>query len=204
MLGFAVGRVQHVLAVDVTDTGRTDRAIERNTGDGQCCGGTQHGNDVSRDLRVGRDHGGNHLNLIEETFREQRADRTVNQTGDQGFRLARTAFTLEEATGDPASRIGTLLIVDGQREEVTAGNGLFLADNGDEYRGIVHAGHDGTGRLTSHDAGFQGDGVLTVLEGFYYRIHVNFLYLFWVANFAHDYSRLRNKGNPAISFVCDS
>jgi hypothetical protein len=28
VLGFAVGRVQQVLAVDVTDAGRTDRAIE--------------------------------------------------------------------------------------------------------------------------------------------------------------------------------
>ena len=44
--------------------------------------------------------------------------------------------------------------------------GLFLADDGHKYAGIVHADHNGRSGLTGHHTGFQSDGVLTVLEGF--------------------------------------
>ena len=161
---FGSGRVQHVLTVHVTHAGCTDRAAERDAGDGQRRGGTDHGNDVGRNGRVHGHDGGNHLNLIEEAFREQRTNRTVDQTGDQGLAFARATFTTEETTRDTTSSIGTLLIVDGQREEITAVIGLFLANDGHKYAGIVHADHDGRSGLTGHHTGFQSDGVLTVLE----------------------------------------
>ena len=75
----------------------------------------------------------NHLNLVEETFREQRTDGTVDQTGDEGLTLARTAFTTEETTRDTTGSIGTLLIVDGQREKSRPFFGLFLTNDSHEY-----------------------------------------------------------------------
>ena len=72
---------------------------------------------MSGETASSRHDGGNHLNLIEEAFREQRTDGTVDQTGDEGLTLARTAFTTEETTRDTTSSIGTLLIVDGQRKK---------------------------------------------------------------------------------------
>ncbi len=161
---FGGGRVQHILTVHVTHASSTDRAAKRDTGDGQCSRGTDHGNDVGGYGRIHGHYGRNDLNLIEEAFREQRTNRTVDQTGDEGLAFARTAFTTEETTRDTTSSIGTLLVVDGQREEITAVIGLFLADYGHKYAGIVHADHNGRSGLTGHHTGFQSDGVLTVLE----------------------------------------
>ncbi len=54
---------------------------------------------MSVNLRVNGNDGGDNLNFVNEAFREQRANRAVNQTRDQGFAFAWTAFTTEETTG---------------------------------------------------------------------------------------------------------
>ena len=159
-----LSRVQYVLVIDVTYAGSTNRTIERNTRQRQCCGSANHRDDIRVNLRVNRNHGGDNLNFVDEAFREQRANRAVNQTRDQGFAFAWTTFTTEEATRDTTSSVGTLLIVNGQWEEVLTWFGFFLANNGNEYRGVIHANHNSGSSLTSHHAGFQSHGVLAVLE----------------------------------------
>ncbi len=42
--------------------------------------------------------------------------------------------------------------------------GFFLADNGNEYGGVIHAYHNSGSGLTRHHASFQRNGMLTVLE----------------------------------------
>lgn len=76
-------------------------------------------------LWVYRNHGRNDLNFVNETFREQRTNRAVNQTRNQRFAFAWTAFTTEEAAWDTTSSVGTLLIVYGQWEEVLTGFSFF-------------------------------------------------------------------------------
>ena len=159
-----LSRVQYVLVIDVTYASSTNRTIERNTRQRQCCGSTNHRDDIRVNLRVNRNHGGDNLNFVDEAFREQRANRAVNQTRDQGFAFAWAAFTTEEATRDTTSSVGTLLIVNGQREEVLTWFGFFLTNNGNKYRGVIHANHNSGSSLTSHHAGFQSHGVLAVLE----------------------------------------
>ena len=68
---------------------RADRAHERHAGEGQRRGGGDHGDDVGIVLEVVGEHGDDHLRLVLEALDEQRADRTVDQAGDQGFLLAR-------------------------------------------------------------------------------------------------------------------
>jgi hypothetical protein len=68
-----------------------------------------------------------HLHFVQVAFREQRADRTVDQARGQGFLFGRLAFTLEETARDFAGSIGLLDVVDGQREEVLAGLGFLRA-----------------------------------------------------------------------------
>lgn len=157
-------RVQHVLIVDVTYARCADWAVERNTGQAQGRGSTDHRNDVRVHLRVNGNHGRDHLNFVQEAVREQWTDRTVNQTGSQGLAFARTAFATEEAARDAAGGVGTLLVVNGQREEALARLGFFLANDGNEYSGVIHAHHNGGGGLTSHHTGFDGDGMLAILE----------------------------------------
>jgi hypothetical protein len=53
-----------------------------------------------------------------EGFREQRAQRTIDQTRGQRLFLGESAFALEEAAGNLAAGVELLLVVDRQREEV--------------------------------------------------------------------------------------
>ena len=61
--------VQHVLVVDVTHARCADWAVERNTGQAQGCGSTDHRNDVRVHLRVNGNHGRDHLNFVQEAVR---------------------------------------------------------------------------------------------------------------------------------------
>ena len=77
--------------------------------------------DVGIVLEVVRQHGDDDLGLVAPALDEERADRAVDQAGDQGLLLGRTAFALEVAARDAAGGVGALLVVHGEREEVDAG-----------------------------------------------------------------------------------
>ena len=49
-------------------------------------------------LWVNGNHGRDNLHFVYEAFREQRTNRAVNQTRDQGFAFAWTAFTTDLPT----------------------------------------------------------------------------------------------------------
>jgi len=83
------------------------------------------------------------------------------------------AFTTEEATRDFTGSVGTLLVVNGQWEEVLTWFSFFLANYGNEYSSVIHAYHNGSSSLTRHHAGFQRDGMLTILEFTNDRIQQN-------------------------------
>ncbi|CCK04988.1 Spidroin 1 [Cronobacter sakazakii 701] len=169
-----LGRVQYVLVVDVTHARGTNRAVERNTGQRQRSGRADHRNNIRVNLRVNGNDGRDNLNFVNEAFREQRAERAVNQTRDQRFAFARTAFATEEAARDAASSVGTLLIVNGQREKVLARLRFFSANYGHEYRSVIHAYHHGSSGLTSHHSGFKSDSMLTILKFADDRIKQNY------------------------------
>ncbi|MNN28472.1 hypothetical protein D3C81_1420440 [compost metagenome] len=168
-----VSRVQQVAGAFVeSNAGCADRAIERNAGDGQGSRGTDHRSDVRIGLLAGGNDGADNLHFVHEAFREQRTDRTVDQSRGQGFFLGRTAFTLEETTRDLAGGVGLFLIVNGQGEEAFAWIGLFGTDHGHQYGDIVIDGDQyGAGRLTSNTARLEGNGRLTELEFLDYRVH---------------------------------
>src|SRR5690606_1294885 len=110
-------RVQHVLAVHIADAGGAHGTVERNARDGQGGGGAQHGGDVGIDLGIDRDRMDDDLDFVVKAFREQRAQRTVDQAGDQDLALGLLAFALEEAAGDLAGRIGLFDVIYGQGKE---------------------------------------------------------------------------------------
>ncbi|MCY1353720.1 hypothetical protein D9M69_400710 [compost metagenome] len=172
-----VGRVQQVAGFRVEGHARgTDRAAERDAGDGQGRRGADHRGDVRIGLLAGGHHGADDLHFVEETFREQRADRPVDQARGQGLFLGRTRFTLEETTGDLAGGVGFFLVVHGQREEPLARIGLLGADHGAQHADVViDADQHGAGGLTGDTASLEGDGRLTELELLDYRVHGVFL-----------------------------
>src|SRR6056297_335001 len=159
------GRVQEVTAlIGVAHTGRTNGAIERDTGDGKRSRSSQHRSDIRILVLAGGHNRGDDLNFVHEAVWEQRTNRTVDQAGGQGFLLGRTTFALEEATGDFAHGVGFLEVVHGQREERLAWLRFLGANNGTENGNIIHGYQYGTGCLTGNTAGFQSDGLAAKLK----------------------------------------
>ena len=162
----ALTGVEHVLTIHIADAGRANRAIERDAGDRQRSASSDQGGDVGRNLWIQRQGVNDHLHFIEETFREQRANRAVNQAAGQGLEFARAAFTLEEAAWDLAGGISLLDVVDGQREEILPGLGAGTRHNGCEDHGVVDVDEHSAGGLARDLAGFHRDRVLAPLKGF--------------------------------------
>ena len=158
-------RVQDVFAVDEADAGGADRAHEGHAGDGQGGRGGDHGDDVGIVLEVMAEHGADDLDFVLEALDEQRADRAVDQAGDQGLLLGRTAFALEEAARDLARGEGLLLVVHGQGEEVLAGLGALGEDDGRQHGGLAVGGQDGAVGLTGDAAGFERQRAAAPLDG---------------------------------------
>lgn len=102
-------RVQNVFAVDVANARAADRTHERNAG--QCkrsrCG--NHRQNVRIIFQIVLNDRDDNLRVVLVTFREKRADRTVDQAGNQRFLFGRTTFALEIAAGDLAGSVGLFL-----------------------------------------------------------------------------------------------
>ena len=164
VLARSLAGVQHVFAVDVAHAGGANRAVERNARNGQGCTGSDQGSNVSVHFGVQRDRVDDHMHFIEETFGEQRTDRTVDQAAGQGFVFAGLGFALEEAAGDLASGVRLLDVVHRQREKVLARLGGLGSHHGGQHHGVVNVHQHGAGGLASDLARFHDDGLVAPLE----------------------------------------
>ena len=115
-----VGGVDLPLAVQQADARRGDRAVERQTREGDGEAGTVDGGDVVEVGHVRRKDGGHDVHLLAEPAVERRTERPVDQPCGEGRGLARPALAAEEAAGDLADGVHPLLDVDREREEVDA------------------------------------------------------------------------------------
>ena len=148
-------RVHDGLALDVGDARGADRAHERDAGQAQGGGGGDHGENVGIGLHVMAQHRDDDLRLAAEVVGEQRADRAVDQAGDERLLLRKLAFALLEAAGDAAGRVGLLDVIHGEGEEILAGLGGLGGDDGGEHGGLAPAREHGAVGLTGDAAGFQ-------------------------------------------------
>src|SRR5690606_38957711 len=148
-------RVQDVFTVDVADASATDRAHEGYAGKGQGRGGGNHRQYVRIILKVVLDDGDDDLGVVLVAFREERADRAVDQAGNQRFHFGRTAFALEVAAWDLAGGVGLFLVVDGQREEVLARLRRLGRNDGGQNHGFAVGGEHGAVGLAGDLTGFE-------------------------------------------------
>ncbi|MNL02136.1 hypothetical protein D3C87_1226350 [compost metagenome] len=111
-------RVQNIFAVDIANARAADRAHERNARQCERSGCGNHRQNVRVIFEVVLNDRYDNLRVVLVAFRKQRADRAVDQAGNQRFLLRRTAFALEIAAGDLAGCVGLFLVVHGEREEV--------------------------------------------------------------------------------------
>ncbi len=116
--GSGLLRVENILTVDVADAATADRAHEGHAGNGQRGRRGNHRHHVRLGLTVVRQDLADHVDLVVEPLREQRADRAVDQAAGERFLLGCAAFALEKAARDAPGGGELFLIVDGEREEV--------------------------------------------------------------------------------------
>jgi hypothetical protein len=129
------GGVDDQLTVEEADADAGDGLLEREIRAVGRGGSAGNGDDVGIILAVrGEDHGDD-LSFIAPGLGEERAHGTVDQAGGEDFFFGRTAFALEEATGDFSGGVSVFAIVDSERQKVA----------------VVH--------LRSHASGGQDDGV---------------------------------------------
>jgi len=115
---------------------------------------------------VGREDVGNDLHFVEEAFREERTDWTVDEAAGQRLTLTWLGLALEVTTRDTAGRVSLFLVIDSQREEVLVGICLLLGDDRDQYGNVLTGDDHGARGLTCHLAGFDHVVIIAELEFF--------------------------------------
>ena len=119
------GRVDAVLAVDARHAHLRNRAAEGDVRHGQCGRGGQTGQRVGLDVLVGRDEVDRHVDLGVVVRREERAQRTVDQTRYEHLAVVGLALTLHETARIAAACGVFLLVFHLQRHEVRVGFCIF-------------------------------------------------------------------------------
>ena len=106
------------------------------------------------------------MHVVEETFWEQGANGSIDQTAGQGFQLAGFGFTLEEAARNLAGCVCFLNVVHGQGEKVLTRFGIFRGHHSGQDHGVFNVDQHSAGCLACNFACFHDDRVLAPLEGF--------------------------------------
>ena len=157
-------RVQHVFVIDEADARGADRSLERRARQGQRGGGRHQRQNVGIVFHVVRQRGHDHLGLIAPAVDEQRADRAIDQAGNQRLLFGGPAFAFEVAAGNAARGIGLLLVVDGQRQEVDALARRFRGNHGGEHHGLAIGRQHGAVGLSRDLSGFKLEGTATPVD----------------------------------------
>jgi hypothetical protein len=156
--------IQEVLAALVADARRADRRRERNARQRDRRRSADQRRNVGIDLGVERKHRRDDLDFVVEALGEQRPQRPVDEAGSERLLLGGSPFALEEAARNLAGGVSLLDVVDGEREEVAAGDGFAAADGGDEHHRVSHPDDDRAVGLTGQAPGLDRDGVRAITE----------------------------------------
>ena len=147
-------RVEHPVSLHATHAHAADRTHERDLRGVQRERRGEQRQHVGVILLVGRDDVDEHLHFVLESFREQRADRAVDDAARQDLVIVGTPFALDEAARDLAGGVRLLLVLYRQGEERE--RTLVLAHgNGGENHRLAELDDRGTRRLLRHTTGLD-------------------------------------------------
>ena len=143
LVALRLGGVDDRLAVHHTDEDAADRAVPRNIRDGERDGCADHAGDLMRAVGIDCHDGQRDGHVVAQILREQGADRAVDDARGQNGLFAGTALTAQEAAGDLARRVHSLLKIDGEGQEVDAVAGLFRRGGAGQHDGLAVADEAG-------------------------------------------------------------
>ena len=149
-------RVDHERAVDEADAHRANRAFPCDIGDHHCRAGAEYAEGIQLDFGITRQGGHDDLHLVDHSFREQRAQRAVDQAGDQDGQIAGPALPALKTAGNTPGGIETFLVIDAEREEIHPLAWLGARRRGQDD-GIARAHGNGAAGKLGQRAGFNRD-----------------------------------------------
>ena len=149
------GRVDDELAIDAADADTGNRAGKGNVGHAQRYGGTDHSGDFRSVVMVYAEIISHDVDVMTVCLREERTDRTVDETGEEGCRFRRFAFAFDEAARNLADGVHLFFIIDGEREKVCVFTRFFRARSRDENGGVAITDQCGTAGLLSQFTDFN-------------------------------------------------
>ena len=144
---------------------RADRAVERNTRDHE---GSRRGVDAENVMRVGligSENGEHDLHFVAETIGECRTQRSVGQAAGEDGVFGRPSFTTEERARNLAGRIGPLLHVDRQREEIDSRPDVLGRVGGGEDDAVADGRNHRALTLQGKLAGLEGQALVGTADG---------------------------------------
>ncbi len=137
-----VRRVDHPFAADAADADTADRTGPRNVGHAERDRRADHRRHVVVVFFIERERRKDDLDFVADLLFEERADRAVDHAADDDGVIGRTAFAFHEARRLNLTRgVETLLVFDGQRQEVDAVARAGAHRGGYEHHGVAVA-HD--------------------------------------------------------------
>ena len=153
-----VGGVDDELSVHQAHLRHGAGTIEGNVGDRHSDGGSDHGGQFRRAVRIHAHDKVFQRHVISVVLREQRAHGTVDDTVGEDRVLGGLSLALHEAAGDLAHCVLSLVIFHRQREEIDALPGLLAGScrGKDDRVTVVHQG--GAVRLGADSADLNGQG----------------------------------------------
>ena len=159
---------------------------------------------VRRNILLDGQNRSHDLHIIAHALIEQRAQRTVNQSGGQRRLFGRTAFAFDETAGDLAHGVHLLFEVNAQREEVLTLAGRIARRRVDHDHRVAQADDHRSVSLTAVLAKFHNQRATRQLCGI--RLDHRVESPFKIPACQHFFSdanprRLLIAGNPRAHFL---
>ena len=149
------GGVDHELTVYQAYQHRGGGAVKGDVGDGQGNGGTDHGGDFRRTVRIHAHNGGHYLNIVVISFGEQGPDGPVDQTRAKNRLFAGPPFSFYKTSRNLTGSIHSFLIIHTQREKINILSWLSGCSGRDVDDGIAVLDHDLAVGHLAHLSDFQ-------------------------------------------------
>ena len=100
-----------------------------------------------------------------QVFGKQRAQRAIGEARSQDGAFAGATLATEERTGDLASGVHALFVIDAKGEKIDARAGRRRHGGGRQDQRIAQAGCDGAAGLPGQLAGGKGELLVAYLRG---------------------------------------
>ena len=174
-LALLIIRIENGLAVHKTDERTADRSVPRDIRNRQRDGSADHRRNFRRTVGVDGHDRQRQRDIVAQILREERTNRTVDDTACQNSLFRRLAFTAEESARYFAYGIHFFIIIDGEGKEIDTVARLRGSGSARENDGFPITDHTGAVGESCDLAGFHLERPAGVFKLEYFVILEHFL-----------------------------